>query len=626
MGYQMAKSANEVEVRTQFIRHLLNDIKCMEIMLERGMIESGIHRIGAEQEFCLISQNWRPNKNSELLLANLKDDHFTTELARFNMEINLDPVDLKGDCFTQVEDQLRDLLSKAKKVAEKEETYVLLTGILPTISKTEMAFDYMTPLPRYWALNEMVKGIRGTDFHLHIKGVDELSVKHDSVLMEACNTSFQMHLQVDPEDFVKSYNWSQAIAGPVLGVCANSPLLLGRELWSETRIALFQQSIDTRTSTYALKDQNSRVSFGEFWETGTAADVFKNDIAQHKVLLARPQESDSLEDLKKGITPKLKALNLHNGTIYRWNRPCYGVGNGKAHLRIENRYIPAGPTIIDQMANFAFWVGLMLGRSDAYSDLTTSMDFRDIKSNFIKAARTGKESVLRWRERQVSVRDLVTRELLPIAYEGLGKANIESKTINKLLGIIEERAVGQTGAQWSIKSYRKLKANMKQDDALLALTKTMYENQVKDIPVHDWEECPDYPDTHEHATQIGHVMSTRLFTVYEDDLAEMATQIMEWKNIHHVPVENKSGEVSGLLTWTHMERYKEKIDTPADLSVNDIMAKDIFLGYPEMLIKEAIDLMKQNEIGCLPIVHNQHLVGIVTIKDLIKFDNDQRSQ
>lgn len=626
MGYQMAKSANEREVRTHFIRHLLNDVKSLEVMLERGMIESGIHRIGAEQEFCLISKNWRPNKNSEQLLATIDDPHFTTELARFNMEINLDPVDLNGSCFSLLESQLRDLLLKARNAAENEDTHVLLTGILPTISKSEMAFDYMTPLPRYWALNEMVKGIRGTDFHLHIKGVDELSVKHDSVLMEACNTSFQMHLQVDPEDFVKSYNWSQAIAGPVLGVCANSPLLLGRELWSETRIALFQQSIDTRTSTYALKDQNSRVSFGESWETGTAADIFKNDIAQHKVLLARIQETDSLEELEKGNIPKLSALNLHNGTIYRWNRPCYGVGNGKPHLRIENRYIPAGPTIIDQMANFAFWVGLMLGRSDAYSDLTSSMDFRDIKSNFIKAARTGKESVLRWRERQVSVRDLVTRELLPIAHQGLSKAKIDKKTINKLLEIVEHRAVGQTGAQWSISSYRKLKKSMKQDDALLALTKTMYENQLKDIPVHEWEKCPDYPDTHEHATQIGHIMSTRLFTVYEDDLAEMATQIMKWKNIHHVPVENKSGEICGLLTWTHMERYQEKTNKKGDLSVGDIMAKDIFLGYPEMPIKEAIDLMKQNEIGCLPVVHNQHLVGIVTIKDLLKFDNDQRTQ
>lgn len=624
MGDHLVKSITEKETRTEFMRHLLNDIKSLEIMLEKGMIESGVSRIGAEQEFCLISKNWRPEKNAEEILKEIKDPHFTTELARFNMEINLDPVELKGDCFEVVHDQLNKLLTKCKTHAEKRDTLILLTGILPTISKTELAFDYMTPQPRYWFLNEMVKGLRGSDFHLHIKGVDELSITHDSVLMEACNTSFQMHLQVEPEDFVDSYNWAQAISGPVLGVCANSPLLLGRELWNETRIALFQQSIDTRITSYALKDQVSRVSFGDSWESGTAADVFKNDIAQHKVILARPLEHDSLQELEKGNIPKLEALNIHNGTIYRWNRACYGVGGGKPHLRIENRYIPAGPTMIDQMANFAFWVGLMMGRSESYN-LTSSMDFRDIKSNFIKVARTGKESVLKWRGRRVSVRDLVTRELLPIAKEGLDKMKIDHETSTKLLAIIEQRAVGETGAQWSISNFRKLKQTMKQDDALLALTKTMYQYQQTERPVHEWPEAPDQTNTHEFADQIGHIMSTRLFTVFEDDLAEMATQIMEWKNIHHVPVENKAGEITGLLTWTHMERFKEKNEYDKDACVSDIMASDIFLGYPEMKIKDAIVMMKQNEIGCLPIVHNQHLIGIVTIKDLIQFDNDQRA-
>ena len=622
MGNQLATSASESNVRTQFTKHLLDDIKSLEIMLEKGMIEKGIHRIGAEQEFCLISKNWRPQKNAGEILEAISDDHFTTELARFNLEINLDPLELTGDCFTQLEEQLRSLLAKAKTEAEKRDTLILLTGILPTISKTELSFDFMTPQPRYWALNEMVKGIRGSDFHLHIKGVDELAITHDSVLMEACNTSFQMHLQVSPEDFVESYNWAQAISAPVLGISTNSPLLLGRELWSETRIALFQQSIDTRISTYALKDQLARVSFGENWESGSAADIFKNDVAQHKVILAREVEENSLEVLQNGGIPKLKALNLHNGTIYRWNRPCYGVGSENPHLRIENRYVPAGPTIVDQMANFAFWVGLMMGRSETYSDLTNSMDFRDIKSNFIKAARTGKETVLCWREREVSIRDLIVRELLPIAYEGLSSVNIEKSAKEKLLEIIEKRAVSHTGSKWSISNYRKLRKSMKQDDALLALTKITFENQETGQPVHEWSSAPEHLDTHENATQVGHVMTSRLFTVFEDDLAKMATEIMQWKNIHHVPVENQSGEITGLLTWTHMQNFLEKSQISEDESVRDIMSRDIFLGYKEMPISEAISLMKQHEIGCLPIVHNKNLIGIVTIKDLIEFDHD----
>lgn len=626
MGDLTVKSASESLVKTQFIRHLLNDVKCLELMLEQNLIESGISRIGAEQEFCLISKNWRPEKNADDILKAVNDPHFTNELARFNLEINLDPVELGPSCLDEMENQLRTLLKKAEKQAHALDTQILLTGILPTISKTELSMEYMTPKPRYWSLNEMVKGMRGDDFQLHIKGVDELAITHDSVLMEACNTSFQLHLQIDPDDFVDSYNWAQAISGPVLGICANSPLLLGRELWSETRIALFQQSVDTRNSTYALKDQISRVSFGEDWEYGTAADIYKNDIAQHKILLSKPIERDSLEDLSQGKIPKLQALNTHNGTIYRWNRACYGATDTAAHLRIENRYIPSGPTITDQMANFALWIGLMKGRSPLYDHVTSQMDFQDVKANFIKAARTGKQSVLKWKDRFVSVKDLITRELLPLAYEGLSKANVDSETATRLLEIIDQRAIKQTGAQWGITNYRRLKKTTRKDDALLALTKNMYENQQKDLPIHDWPEVPEVSNTHEHASQVGHIMSTKLFTVKADDIAALATQLMQWKNIHHIPVECDNGKICGLLTWTHMQRFQEQTPHDDNLTVGDIMNEDVILAHSEMPIQEAIKIMKQNVIGCLPVVHNQHLIGIVTIKDIKQYDQSEGAQ
>jgi len=625
MGNTLATSALDVNSRKHFIRNLLDDIKALEIMLQKDMIESGIHRIGAEQEFCLVSKNWRPQKNANKLIKAIDDPHFTTELARFNLEANLDPFVLKGDCFSELQNQLEVLLSKAKTEAEKLDTYLLLTGILPTISKTELSFDYLTPLPRYLALNEMVKGFRGSDFQMRIKGVDELSITHDSILMESCNTSFQMHLQVNPAEFVDAFNWAQAISGPVLGICANSPLLLGRELWNETRIALFQQSIDTRMSSYAVQDQISRVSFGDDWERGTVADIFKNDIAQHKIILTKPIEENSLAQLTKGQIPKLQALNIHNGTVYRWNRPCYGTSNGVAHLRIENRYIPAGPTILDEMANLAFWVGLMMGRTKE-EDIRNTMDFRDAKSNFIKAARTGKETVMRWRGRKVSVRDLVIRELLPLAYEGLSKMKVNEKTADRLLSVIDERAVGKTGAQWTIENFRRYKEKMRNDDALIALTKSMYEQQESGEPVHNWPTAEDRPQMHEFATNVDHIMSTRLFSVQEDDLAEMATEIMRWKNIHHLPVENQSGDFVGLLTWSHMEQFNSEQSFSEGLLVEDIMIRDPLLAYPDMPINEAINIMKQNGIGCLPVVHNEHLIGIVTLKDITQFEHDRSAQ
>lgn len=617
MGEQKVKKISDRLARAKFIRHLLNDVKALEIMLDTNLIEDDITRIGSEQEFCLVNKNWRPSKKSEEILNNIDDPHFTTEIALFNLEINLDPVELKANAFSIVENQLNTLLKKAKVSAKRFNNNIVLTGILPTISKKELEFKYMTPKPRYWMLNDMLKELRGTNFRLHLRGVDELFTKHDSVMFEGCNTSFQMHLQIAPNDFISSYNWAQAISGPVLGVCTNSPLLLGRELWSETRIGLFQQSIDTRNSSFALENKQSRVSFSKEWAKGTVADLYKNDIAKHKVIISREIENNSLDEIKKGNVPKLQALCLFNGTIYRWNRPCFGMCEGKPHLRIENRYIPAGPSSIDEIANFAFWVGLMKGRPTKYDDMPSVMDFKDAKSNFVKSARNGKESVMLWMGKQISVRNLVVNELLPIAKSGLEKMNIDKIDIDRLLSVIKNRAESQTGSQWKVKSYRKLRQSLKQDDALLALTKAIYENQKNNIPVHEWPMIDNHPEDYQDAHLVGHIMSTQLFTVNKNDLADLATSIMSWKGIHHVPVENNSGKLCGLLTKTHMKRIIDNNVENKNIIVSDIMTKNVIIVKPNTKILEAIHLMKKNNIGCLPVVQEKSLVGIITVKDII---------
>jgi len=617
MGDQKINTITDKQARSRFIRHLLDDVKAIEIMIEKGMFEKNITRIGAEQEFCLVTKNWRPSKKSAEILKDIDDPHFTTEIALFNLEINLDPFELKEDVFSKVENQLNTLMEKADKSAKKFDNNIILTGILPTITKRELEFDFMTPMDRYWMLNNMLKELRGKDFRMHMRGVDELFIKHNSVLFEGCNTSFQLHLQIEPEDFISSYNWAQTITGPVLGICSNSPLLLGRELWSETRIALFQQSIDTRNSSHALEDKLSRVSFSKEWATGSVVDIFKTDISNHKIILAKDIEKNSLEELEKGNTPKLEALTTFNGTVYRWNRPCYGVGNGKAHLRIENRYIPSGPTTLDEMANFAFWVGLMKGRPSKYDDMPAIMPFKDAKANFIKAARTGKESVMTWVDKKISVRELVVNELIPIARKGLKKEGINSKDIDRLLDVIKERAEGITGAQWKVANYRNLRKNLKQDDALVAITKLMHKNQATGLPVNKWPMYEEVPNIYQDAHLVGHVMSTQLFTVDENDLADLATSIMEWKGIHHVPVENTKGELKGLLTWQHLKEYRENKDCDLNCLVSDIMMKNVYIVHPETKILEAIHLMKLQEIGCLPVIQDKSLVGIITIKDII---------
>lgn len=600
------------EQKARFSSHLLADLAALELLLKQGKIEKGVTRIGAEQEFCLIDSTGRPSTQALEILDKIQDEHFTSELALYNLEINLDPIKLEGKALTQMLSQLNSLLALAKEKADELDQDILLVGILPSISKRELEEEYMTPLPRYQALNERFKQLKRGDFSLFLTGVDELSIQHDSVLFEACNTSFQMHLQIDPDDFCASYNWAQAISGACLAISCNSPLLLGRELWAETRIGLFQQSIDSRPSTYALKEQLARVTFGHAWAEGDVIDYFKNEIASYRVILGKEIEGNSLEAVKNGEVPKLAALNLHNGTIYRWNRPCYGSSNGKAHLRIENRYISAGPSTLDEIANLAFWVGLMMGRPLKYDAIHECMNFSDAKANFINAARVGKRAQMSWMGSDVTAEDLVMEELLPIAKAGLKKAGIDAEDIELYLGIIVGRVQGNTGAEWMIKNFRSLKPGNRSDHAILDLVKNMHYFQTKGLPIHQWPEAAPIHEVGTTPKLVAHKMSTLLFTVSRSDSAAMAIQIMKWKNIHHVPVEDETGQLCGLLTWTHMEKL-DKLDSEA--VVEDLMVHEIFVTHPQTSLSEAKTQMEKSGIGCLPVVEKGHLVGIITEKD-----------
>ncbi len=614
MGEHIAKSNFDERERMVFVQHLIDDIKSLETMIKERMIESDVVRIGAEQEMCLINSDYRPAAKSLEIIKAIDDPHFTTELASYNMEANLDPVQLGNECFRSMQDQLESLLKKARNKAEEHNTRILLTGILPTISRDELRMEFMTPIPRYYKLNDILKAWRGDDFSVRIKGADELSLHHDSVLFEACNTSFQLHLQIPQDDFIKSYNWAQAISGPVLGTACNSPLLLGKELWRETRIALFQQSLDTRKWTKAVKEQVARVGFGERWQIASPAEIFKQDISTHRILLTKPIERSSLDVLREGKIPKLEALSLFNGTVYRWNRPCYGVGNGKPHLRIENRYIPSGPTVIDEIANFAFWVGLMVGRPKKYDDLPCIMDFREAKVNFLRAAQNGRQAMFSWMGRAMTVKKLVREELLPIAYEGLRKFQVNESDIVELLGIIDERVGKGTGADWQINNFRSLRKQIKLDSAIVQLTKAMYHNQLTNVPVHQWKNIEGMDKTMEAFHWVGQIMSTKLMKLYEDDYANLAIAIMQWNNIHHLPVENGKGELVGLLTWSHIEKLG-RMDMH-EVRVSDIMINEVITVEPKTEIEVAKKIMADHQIGCLPVCVDTHIVGIISKVDL----------
>ena len=617
MGEQKLSIAKDPESRKAFLKHLLHDVEAIELMLEQKTFESGVKRIGAEQEFCLVDKYYKPSLNSLGVLEKINDPHFTPELARYNLEINLDPVDLKANCFSLMEQQLRELLLKAREAAATFNEKIILTGILPSIDFRAVQMKYMTPKQRYEALAAIISELRGEDFELNITGVDELILSHNNILFEACNTSFQCHLQIEPDEFTDQYNWSQMLSGPILSVCANSPLLVGKHLWAETRIPLFQQSIDTRGKGYHLREREQRVTFGNRW-IKSVTDVFKNDIARHTLLFMTHIRRDSLEMLKNGKIPKLEALQLHNGTIYKWNRACYGISKGIPHLRIENRYLPSGPTVIDEISNLAFWVGLMNNMPEKYRGNWEEIHFEEVKENFYKAANWGIQSGMVWDGKLMSARELILDILLPMSREGLEKREIDPADIDRLLGVIEARATTcRTGTRWIVNSYRKLRNKKDREESTVALTAIMYNRRLTGKPVHEWEEAKE-SESDELEIQydiVSNFMTTDLVTVQENDIAELVLKIMEWRNIRHLPVEDNAGTLKGIITKNRLVEYLSSQDSDSLATAADVMDKNPVIIKPGDDIKYAMLLMLDMNLSCLPVVEKNELVGIITDKD-----------
>ena len=285
----------------------------------KDLFETEQRHIGAEQELFLVDSDFQPAPRSGEILNRLEGREFTTELAKFNLEFNLDPLPYGSDCLSRLEKQLNELLIKVKKAAREIDCEILLTGILPTLKKSDLELENMTPVPRYYALNDAMTRLRGRAYEFEIRGIDELIVQHDSVMLEACNTSFQLHFQVAPHEFARLYNIAQLVTPPLLAAAANSPLLFGKKLWRETRIAVFQQAVDTRRASTHLRESKGRVSFGTHWVNNSILEIFKEDIARYRLILGTEIDEDPFQCIEEGIAPQLKALCLHNSTIYRWN-------------------------------------------------------------------------------------------------------------------------------------------------------------------------------------------------------------------------------------------------------------------------------------------------------------------
>jgi gamma-glutamyl:cysteine ligase YbdK (ATP-grasp superfamily) len=484
----------EVEVqefsRADRTRHREKVRRCLDVfarMLREAAFDTDDPMTGMEVELNLVDDQGDPAlKNVEALEA-IADPDFQNELGQFNIEINVPPAKLREDGLGTFEQNLRRSLNDAEEKSSRVGAHLVMIGILPTLGEGHMDVEHLSANPRYRLLSEQILNARGEDIAIDIAGRERLRTTADSIVPEAACTSTQLHVQTSPDQFAAYWNASQAIAAVQLAVGANSPYLLGKELWRETRIPLFEQATDTRSEELKAQGVRPRVWFGERWIT-SVFDLFEENVRYFPALLPVSDEEDPLQVLEAGGTPNLSELRLHNGTIYRWNRPVYDISGGVPHLRVENRLLAAGPTVADTMANTAFYFGLVRALAESERPLWSQMSFSAAEENFHVAAQQGIEAQIYWPGvGQVSATELVLRRLLPAARQGLESWGVDSETSDRLLGIIEQRCLtGMNGAEWFV---QRMEQREDQDryDALRATLLEYLDRMHSNEPVHGWD-------------------------------------------------------------------------------------------------------------------------------------------
>jgi hypothetical protein len=489
MGKDVSNAAFSREDRARYRQKVRRCLDVFALMLDDFAFDADRPMTGLEIELNLMDPEAEPAMRNAEILANLADPTFQTELGQFNLELNARPRLIGGDGFADYQQDLQESLGRAEDRAGKADATIVLVGILPTLTPRHLVLDNLSTNERYRVLNEQIVGARGEDISLDIRGVERLQTFTDSIAPEAACTSLQFHLQVAPDRFADYWNASQAIAGIQVAVGANSPYLYGRHLWSETRIALFEQATDTRPDELKAQGVRPRVWFGERWIT-SIFDLFEENVRYFPPLLPILDAEDPVEVLHEGGVPHLGELRLHNGTVYRWNRPVYDVMNGRPHLRVENRVLPAGPTVVDMLANAAFYFGLARELAEEERPIWSQLTFSAAEDNFHAAARRGIDATVYWPRRgETKVTDLVLNTLLPKAYAGLDRFGVDPAQRDRLLGIIEQRCrTGRNGAVWQTESVWAAEhtRGMDRDAALHDMLLRYHRLQCGNEPVHTW--------------------------------------------------------------------------------------------------------------------------------------------
>jgi gamma-glutamyl:cysteine ligase YbdK (ATP-grasp superfamily) len=487
MGDEVAATTFTREDRQRYRDKVKRCLDVFARMLAEARFDPDRQSIGLEIELNLTEETGDPALANAHVLELIADDDFQTELAQFNIEINIPPRKLEGTVFSELEETIRRDLNQAEGQAQQAHAHMMTIGILPTLTEALLNGDALSSNPRYALLNEQIFAARGEDLHIVIDGPERLAVYADTVAPEAACTSVQLHQVVDPARFGAHWNAAQAIAGFQLALAANSPFFLSRELWRETRIPLFEQATDTRPEELKAQGVRPRVWFGERWIT-SIFDLFEENVRYFPALLPVVDDEDPMDVLESGGAPRLQELRLHNGTIYRWNRPIYQVVRDRPHLRVENRVLPAGPTIVDTLANAAFYYGLVRVLVDDDRPIWTQMSFSAAQDNFHAGARDGIDARLYWPGvGEAPAAELILRKLLPMARDGLDRWGVDSGDADRLLEIVERRCVELTnGAAWQVAAFQRLYERLDRLDALRAMTVRYRDHMHSNEPVHTW--------------------------------------------------------------------------------------------------------------------------------------------
>ncbi|HZQ31567.1 MAG TPA: glutamate--cysteine ligase [Mycobacterium sp.] len=490
MGDEVKGGAFSGAQRREYRRKVQLSLDVFETMLAQSSFEFERQLTGMEIECNLVDEQYQPAMANREVLAAIADPAFQTELGAYNIEFNVPPRTLPGESALELETDVRASLNAAESKANQHGAHIVMIGILPTLMSEHLTGEWMSESVRYRALNDSIFSYRGEDILIDISGPERLSLQTASIAPESACTSMQLHLQVSPARFADHWNAAQVLASAQLALGANSPYFLGHQLWAETRIELFAQATDTRPDELKAQGVRPRVWFGERWIT-SIFDLFEENVRYFPSLLPELSDEDPVAELAAGRVPRLPELRLHNGTIYRWNRPVYDVVGDRPHLRVENRVLPAGPTVVDMLANAAFYYGAVRALAEDDRPLWTQMSFAAAQTNFFTAARHGLTARLYWPGMgTVSADELVLRELLPLADEGLRRWGVAASARDRYLSVIEGRAkTGRNGAAWQVQTVTSLQEEdgLTRPRALAEMLRRYCERMHSNEPVHTWE-------------------------------------------------------------------------------------------------------------------------------------------